>query len=105
MARYRTLNNDTAINVDGVRLRAGDDGVFDVTSGSRSEAVLLAGGAVLADGQGFTAAEVAAGKALVSAPGIQALADNAAALLALIGVSIGGSTYYVGDYVAAGYVV
>ena len=46
MPRYRTLNNDGYINVDGARVWAGDDGWFDVESGSRVEAALLAGGAV-----------------------------------------------------------
>jgi hypothetical protein len=46
MPRYRKLDNDPYINVDGVRVWAGDDGWFDVESGSRAEQVLLAGGAV-----------------------------------------------------------
>ena len=49
MPRYRTLNNDTAINVDGVRLIADGSGAFDVVSGSREEQVLIAGGAIPAD--------------------------------------------------------
>jgi hypothetical protein len=48
LRRYRTLNNDTEVNVDGVRLRAGDDGVFVVEAGSRAEDVLIAGGAISA---------------------------------------------------------
>lgn len=48
LRRYRTLNNETEINVDGARLRAGDDGVFVVEAGSRAEDVLIAGGAISA---------------------------------------------------------
>lgn len=48
LRRYRTLNNDTEVNVDGARLRAGDDGVFVVEAGSRAEDVLIAGGAISA---------------------------------------------------------
>lgn len=46
MPRYRTLNNETEINVYGVRLRADPDGAFTVTAGSLEEQVLIAGGAV-----------------------------------------------------------
>lgn len=58
-------------------------------------------------GGGVANPPVAALSALVSAPGnpLQALVDNASAILALVGVSIGGSTYFVGDYAVAGYVV
>ena len=65
-----------------------------------------ASGAVeFADGTpGLTPEQVTATQALVSGGGLQALSDNAAAILALIGVSLGGSTYFVGDYVASGYV-
>lgn len=45
MPRYRTLNNETEINVYGVRLRADPDGAFTVTAGSMEERALLAGGA------------------------------------------------------------
>lgn len=46
MPRYRTLNNDPAINVDGVRVFADNEGWFFAASGSRLEQVLLNGGAV-----------------------------------------------------------
>lgn len=55
MPRYRTLNNHTEINVDGVRLRAGADGAFDVVAGSRAEEVLIAGGAINQAGGYFAA--------------------------------------------------
>lgn len=46
---------------------------------------------------------------LVSTPGnvdaLNALILNATALLALVGAAIGNSTYYVGDYAVANYVV
>ncbi|RQO57978.1 hypothetical protein DBR47_14395 [Paucibacter sp. KBW04] len=51
MPRYRTLNNDAQINVDRVALLADSDGAFTVASGSRAEAVLIAGGAVRVDAQ------------------------------------------------------
>ena len=69
MARYRTLNNDTEINVDGVRLRAGVDGVFDVVAGSRAEQVLLAGGALPVDGSGLSSDELGGLRSLVSGAG------------------------------------
>jgi len=45
---YRLPGNQMTINIDGAMLRAADDGFFRVDSGSRAEAVLLAGGAQLA---------------------------------------------------------
>lgn len=51
MPRYRTLNNDSQINVDRVALLADSDGAFTVAAGSRAEAVLIAGGAVRVDAQ------------------------------------------------------
>lgn len=54
-------------------------------------------------------AEVAATRSLVSGEGsveaLTALILNATALLALVGAAIGNSTYYVGDYAVANYVV
>lgn len=47
MPRYRTLNNDPAINVDGVRVFADLDGWFYAAPGSRLQQVLMNGGAVL----------------------------------------------------------
>jgi hypothetical protein len=46
MPRYKTLNGDLDINVDGLRVRAADDGWFSASPGSRLEQALLAGGAV-----------------------------------------------------------
>lgn len=64
MPRYRKLDNDPYINVDGVRIWAGDDGWFDVESGSRAEQVLLAGGAVSDTAAGgFTVASQAEAEA------------------------------------------
>lgn len=46
MPRYRTINNDTEINIYGTRLRADPDGLFSVASGSDAEKALIAGGAI-----------------------------------------------------------
>lgn len=53
MPRYRTINNDTAINVDGVRVFADADGAFTAESGSRLEQVLLAWGAIQINSRGL----------------------------------------------------
>lgn len=60
MPKYRSLNNDTEINVDGVRVIASTDGTFNAATGSRLEAVLLAGGALSADATLTPAAAAAA---------------------------------------------
>ena len=70
MPRYRTLNNDTEINVDGVRVRADDDGTFNVGAGSRKEQVLIAGGVSQVDARLATFATDSAGNTvLVAADG------------------------------------
>ena len=87
---YRLPGNQMTINIDGAMLRAADDGFFRVDSGSRAEAVLLAGGAQLAPAGaipgdssdvGLTLPEVLAARGSVS----QFLGINSG--LALVGSS------------------
>ena len=63
----------------------------------------------LVTGNGITGSTANAVQALVSGEGsveaLTALILNATALLALVGAAIGNSTYYVGDYAVANYVV
>ena len=47
MPRYRTLNNDLSFNADGRPIQADQDGTFNVATGSRAEAQLLAAGTEL----------------------------------------------------------
>jgi hypothetical protein len=47
--RFRTLNNETEINVNGQRVVAAQDGTFDVTPGTAVHAALLAMGALPAE--------------------------------------------------------
>lgn len=89
-----------------------EDSVVSTLSGAEENRLVAAGLArvytVGMDGRNpvLSNAEQLTNQALVSADGnpLQLMVDNAAAILALVGVSF-GSTYVVGDYVVAGYVL